>query len=193
VPAHTLWTHVQRQPWEQSFLTLFTVASRLQKQKARSNTYVAIFNFIGYFTLVLHDIFPFPVLCDLLHVQIPQVLSLWCAIPTSLMLYQDSGLVCFFLIFLSAKITYLSLLLSFITCNYQFEVLKPVLLWRQFLPPEDAAKNLTFWHLSAIGWCDLMSIRTSIAVHLEAKAWTLPNQTQIQRGKGGLLRSGAGL
>jgi hypothetical protein len=111
------------EPGEQSFLTLFTLESRLQKQKAKSNTYVAIFIFIGYFTLVLRDLFPFPVLCDLLHVQIPQVFSLWCAIPTSLMLHQDSGLVFFFLIFLPAKITYLRLLLSFITCNYQYEAL----------------------------------------------------------------------
>jgi hypothetical protein len=40
-------------------LTLYTLASRLQKQKARSNPYMVIFNFIGYFTLVLCD---FPLL-----------------------------------------------------------------------------------------------------------------------------------
>jgi hypothetical protein len=47
------------EPWEQRGLTLYTLASRLQKQKARSNPYIVIFNFIGYFTLVLRD-FPLP-------------------------------------------------------------------------------------------------------------------------------------
>jgi hypothetical protein len=41
------------------FLTLYMLASRLQKQKARYNPYMVIFNFIGYFTLVLCD-FPLP-------------------------------------------------------------------------------------------------------------------------------------
>jgi hypothetical protein len=44
---------------EQRGLTLYTLASRLQKQKARSNPYMVVFNFIGYFTLVLCD-FPLP-------------------------------------------------------------------------------------------------------------------------------------
>jgi hypothetical protein len=43
-------------------LTLYTLASRLQKQKARSNTYIVIFNSIGYFTLVLHNFSPSPVM-----------------------------------------------------------------------------------------------------------------------------------
>jgi hypothetical protein len=64
---------------------------------------MVIFNFIGYFTLVLRD-FPLLVLRDLPHVQIFQVLSLCCAIPASLLLYQDSGLVCFPLIFLPATL-----------------------------------------------------------------------------------------
>jgi hypothetical protein len=42
-------------PQEQRSLTLCTLASRLQKQKARSNPYMVIFNFIGYFILVLRD------------------------------------------------------------------------------------------------------------------------------------------
>jgi hypothetical protein len=41
---------------EQRDLTLYTFASRLQKQKVRSNPYMVIFNSIGYFTLVLHDL-----------------------------------------------------------------------------------------------------------------------------------------
>jgi hypothetical protein len=44
---------------EQRGLSLHSLASRLQKQKARSNPYVVIFNFIGYYILVLHD-FPLP-------------------------------------------------------------------------------------------------------------------------------------
>jgi hypothetical protein len=98
VPAHTHRTHVQKAgPREQRGLTLCTLASKLQKQKARSNPYMVIFNFTGYFTLVLRD-FPLLVLCDLFHVQISQVLSLCYAIPTSLLLSQDSGIDCFLLI-----------------------------------------------------------------------------------------------
>jgi hypothetical protein len=48
--------------------------------------------------------FPSLVLHDLPHVQIPQVLSLCYAIPTSLLIFQDSGLVCFFLILFPASL-----------------------------------------------------------------------------------------
>jgi hypothetical protein len=48
--------------------------------------------------------FPSLVLCDLPHVQISQALSLCYAIPTSLLLSQDSGLVCFLLILLPATV-----------------------------------------------------------------------------------------
>jgi hypothetical protein len=64
---------------------------------------MVIFNFIGYFTLVLRNFSPSPVLHDLPHIQISQVLSLCCAIPISLLLYQDSGLVYFLLILLHAS------------------------------------------------------------------------------------------
>jgi hypothetical protein len=46
------------EPREQRGLTLYTLASRLQKQKARSNPYMVIFNFIGYFSLMLCDFSP---------------------------------------------------------------------------------------------------------------------------------------
>jgi hypothetical protein len=73
VPAQTQQTHVQRLSHENKgislyiplqagkfqFLKIIYCASRLQKQKARSNPYMVIFNFIGYFILVLHD-FPIP-------------------------------------------------------------------------------------------------------------------------------------
>jgi hypothetical protein len=49
--------------------------------------------------------FPFLVLHDLPHVLISQVLSLCYAIPTSLLLSQDSGLVYFFLILLPATLS----------------------------------------------------------------------------------------
>jgi hypothetical protein len=62
------------------------------------------FCFIGYFTLVLQEFFLSPVLRDLPHVQISQVLSLCYAIHTSLLLSQDSGLVCFLLILLPAPV-----------------------------------------------------------------------------------------
>jgi hypothetical protein len=80
-------------------LTLYILASRLQRQKARSNPYMVIFNFIVYFTLVYVTL-PSLVLCDLPHVQISQVLSLCYAILTSLLQSQDSGLNCFLLILL---------------------------------------------------------------------------------------------
>jgi hypothetical protein len=41
------------EPQEQRSLTLCTLASRWQKQKARSNPYMVTFNFIDYFILVL--------------------------------------------------------------------------------------------------------------------------------------------
>jgi hypothetical protein len=43
------------EPREQRGLPLYTLASRLQKQKPKSNPYMVIFNFIGYFALVLCD------------------------------------------------------------------------------------------------------------------------------------------
>jgi hypothetical protein len=49
--------------------------------------------------------FPSLVLGDLPHVQISQVLSLCYAILTSLLLSQDSGLVCFLLIILPATVS----------------------------------------------------------------------------------------
>jgi hypothetical protein len=59
VPAQTQQTHVQRLSLKnRGGLTLYTLASRLQKQKARSNSYMVIFNFIGYFILVLRDFSP---------------------------------------------------------------------------------------------------------------------------------------
>jgi hypothetical protein len=45
--------------WAPRINPLYTLASRLQKQKARFNPYIVILNFIGYFTLVLCD-FPLP-------------------------------------------------------------------------------------------------------------------------------------
>jgi hypothetical protein len=57
------------EPREQRGLTLYTLASRVQKRTAGSNPYMVIFNSLGYFTLVLRD-FPPLVLCDPLHVQI---------------------------------------------------------------------------------------------------------------------------
>jgi hypothetical protein len=64
---------------------------------------MATCNCTGYFTLVLSAPL-LPVLPDPLHVQIPQVLSLCYAIPTSLPRYQNSGLVCFLLTLLPATL-----------------------------------------------------------------------------------------
>jgi hypothetical protein len=57
------------EPRKQRGFTLYTLESRLQKQKAKLNPYLAACDFIGYFI--------FPVLCDL-HVSILWVLSLLC-------------------------------------------------------------------------------------------------------------------
>jgi hypothetical protein len=50
------------EPLEQRGLTLYTLASRLQKQKAKPNPHMAACDSIGYFIS--------PVLCDLLHVSV---------------------------------------------------------------------------------------------------------------------------
>jgi hypothetical protein len=65
---------------------------------------MVIFDSIGYFTLVLRNFFPSPVLHDPLHVQISQVLSVCHAIPSLLLLYQNSGMVCFLLALLPATL-----------------------------------------------------------------------------------------
>jgi hypothetical protein len=38
------------EPWEQRGLTLYTLASRLQKKKAKLNSHMSACDFIGYFT-----------------------------------------------------------------------------------------------------------------------------------------------
>jgi hypothetical protein len=53
-----IYSHRKAEPQEQRGLTLYTLASRLQKQKARFNPYIVACNSIGS---------P-PVLCDLLYV-----------------------------------------------------------------------------------------------------------------------------
>jgi hypothetical protein len=75
------------EPWEQRGLTLYTLASRLQKQKAKLNPHMATSDFIGYFI--------FPVLCDLLHVSILSVLSLCFAILSACLFIRTSA--CLFL------------------------------------------------------------------------------------------------
>jgi hypothetical protein len=44
------------EPSEQRDLTLYTLVSRLKKQKARSNSYMVACNSIGYFSLVLCEL-----------------------------------------------------------------------------------------------------------------------------------------
>jgi hypothetical protein len=75
------------EPWEQICLTLYTLASRLQKQKAKLSPQMAACDFIGYFIP--------PVLCDLLHVSVLQVLSLCFAIPSSCLTIRRTQPVCF--------------------------------------------------------------------------------------------------
>jgi hypothetical protein len=63
VLTQTQRTTVQRlSPENKGGLTLYTFASRLQKQKANLNPPMAAYDFIGYFIPL--------VLCDLLHVSI---------------------------------------------------------------------------------------------------------------------------
>jgi hypothetical protein len=87
--------------WEQRGLTLYTLASRLQKRKARSDPHMVMFNSVGYFTLVLRN-FPLPsVTWPCPHSNSSGFISLL-SIPTSLLLSQNSGLVCFLLLLLPA-------------------------------------------------------------------------------------------
>jgi hypothetical protein len=63
----------------------------------------SIYGYIQSYRLLYPSVtFPSPVPCNPLHIPIPQVLSLCYAIPTSLLLYQNSGLDCFLLILLPA-------------------------------------------------------------------------------------------
>jgi hypothetical protein len=89
------------EPQEQRGLTLYTFASRLQKQKARSNPYRLYLILLATLPWC-YVIFPSMVLHDLSHVQIFQVLSVCYAIPSSLLLSHNSGLDCFLLILLPA-------------------------------------------------------------------------------------------
>jgi hypothetical protein len=50
VPAAAQQIHIQRLSPENRGLTLYTLASRLQKQKARFNPFMVPCNSIGYFT-----------------------------------------------------------------------------------------------------------------------------------------------
>jgi hypothetical protein len=73
------------EPGEQRRLTLYTLASRLQKQKAKLNPHMAACDFIGYFIS--------PVLCHL-HASILCFISLLChPLPLSCQFWQP---VCFF-------------------------------------------------------------------------------------------------
>jgi hypothetical protein len=63
---------------------------------------MVILNFIGYFTVVLGDFSPPHAYVTFLMFMFLRFLSLCYAIPTSLLLSQDSGLVCFLLILLPA-------------------------------------------------------------------------------------------
>jgi hypothetical protein len=101
VPSQTQRTHVQRLSLENKGVSPYIPLQAGYRCKKQGQIHIWLYLIFWLFTLVLCDS-PLPVLCDLPHVQISQVLSLCYAIPTSLLLSQDSGLDCFLLILLPA-------------------------------------------------------------------------------------------
>jgi hypothetical protein len=95
VPAQTQKTHVQRLRPENKGVSLYVSLQAGYRSKKQGLIHIWLY-------LILLATFPSLVLHDLPHVEIAQVLSLCYAKPTSLLLSQDSGLVCFLLILLSA-------------------------------------------------------------------------------------------
>jgi hypothetical protein len=102
VPAQTQQTHVQTLSPENKGVSPYVPLQAGYRSKKQGLVHrwlyiilVATLSqcYVTFLSLVLHD---------LPHVQISQVLSLCYAVPTSLLLSQDSGLDCFLLILLPA-------------------------------------------------------------------------------------------
>jgi hypothetical protein len=89
------------EPQEQRGLTLYTLASRLQKQKEKFNPHMAACDFIGYFIP--------SVLRDLLHVSILSFISLLCH-PFPLLHIRRQ--ICLFLFWSSSLLQYSDCLAS---------------------------------------------------------------------------------
>jgi hypothetical protein len=93
---HRLSTqHTCVQRLENKEASLYTLASRLQKQKAKFSPHMALCDFIGYFIS--------PVLCDLLHVSI---LKFYLSAFPSLPLPHYQNTTCLFLFWLSSLLQY---------------------------------------------------------------------------------------
>jgi hypothetical protein len=79
--------------WEKRGLILYTLTSRLQKQKARSNPYMVTCTPIGYFTLVLHNFLPLPPQCYVTFSAFGFLRFYLCYVnPNSVLLYQNTSL-----------------------------------------------------------------------------------------------------
>jgi hypothetical protein len=122
LPADSADSCPKAEPWEQKGLTLCTLVSRLQKQKARFNPYVIVGNSIGYFSPSA----TWPFLCF----SSLSFISLLCH-PFPLLHYQNTNLsVCLFLVLLPTTLAlkmYSILSLSIVTllCNSILELLTP--------------------------------------------------------------------
>jgi hypothetical protein len=100
VPARTQWTHVQRLSPENKGVSPYITLQAGYRNKKQGLIHIWLYLILLATLSQCYVTFPSLVLRDLPHVQISQVLSLCYAVPTSLLLSQDSGLVCFFLFFL---------------------------------------------------------------------------------------------
>jgi hypothetical protein len=104
VPTQTQRTGGQRLSPENKGVSPYTPLQAGYRSKKQGLVHIRLYLILlPTLPQVLRD-FPSVVLCDLPHVQISQVWSFSYAIPTSLLLSQDSGLDCFLLILLPATV-----------------------------------------------------------------------------------------
>jgi hypothetical protein len=104
VSAQTQQTHVQRLSPENKGVSPYIPLQADYRSKKQGLIHVWFYLILLATVPSCYVTFPSLVLCDRPHVQISQVLSLCYAIPTSLLLSQDSGLDCFLLILLAATL-----------------------------------------------------------------------------------------
>jgi hypothetical protein len=104
VPAQTQRTHVQRLSPKNKEVSPYVPLQAGYRSKKQGLIHIWLYLILLANLPKCYVTFPSLVLCDLPHVQISQVLSFCYAIPTSLLISQDSGLDCSLLILLPATI-----------------------------------------------------------------------------------------
>jgi hypothetical protein len=95
VPTQTQRTRVQRLSPKNKGVSPYIPLQAGYRSKKQGLVHIWLYLILLITLSQCYMTSPSLVLCDLPHVQISQVLSLCHAIPTSLLLSQDSGLVCF--------------------------------------------------------------------------------------------------